>query len=186
MSGTSSDETAGRITRSATVPVWDAAVRLFHWSLVGAIAYEFLAEAGTPVHEILGYVALTLVGLRVLWGFVGSAHARFSDFVTGPFTTLSYLKDILSGHPKRYLGHNPAGAAMVLALLAAVFATGGTGWLMTTDALWGEEWIEELHETLAYGTLALVGAHVAGVVLASVQHGENLVRSMITGRKPAE
>lgn len=186
MSRASLDETAGRGTRSATVPVWDAAVRLFHWSLVAAIAYEFVAEAGTFAHEALGYGALSLVGFRILWGFIGGPHARFSDFVKGPFTTLSYLKDILAGHPRRYLGHNPAGAAMVLALLAAVAATGGTGWLMTTDAFWGEAWIEELHETFAYGTLALVGAHVAGVVLASVQHRENLVRSMITGRKPAE
>lgn len=166
------------------IRVWDPAVRLFHWSLVAGMAVEFLAEAGTDLHEAVGYGLLGLVALRVLWGFVGSRHARFADFVTGPRAVLGYLGAVIRGHPRRYVGHNPAGGAMVLALLALVLATGGTGWAMTTDALWGEEWIEEIHEVLADATLVFIAAHVAGVVLASLQHRENLVAAMITGRKP--
>jgi cytochrome b len=171
--------------RPDTVRVWDPFVRLFHWSLVAGMGWELVAEAGTEAHEIVGYGLLALVALRVAWGFVGSRHARFADFVTGPARVFGYLRAIAHGHPARYLGHNPAGGAMVLALLAMVAATGGTGWAMTTDALWGAEWIEELHETLADLTTALIAVHVAGVVLAALQHRENLVLAMITGRKPA-
>lgn len=148
------------------------------------MAYEMLAEAGTDTHEFVGYGLLALIAVRIVWGFIGTKHARFSDFVTNPIVSMAYVKDIVVGHPKRYLGHNPAGAAMVLLLLIAVCSTAGTGWAMTTDALWGEEWIEELHEISAYGTIVLVAGHVIGVIVASIQHRENLLRAMITGRKP--
>lgn len=174
-----------RAMRAPTIKVWDIAVRAFHWSLVAAMAYQFLGEDGTWLHNSVGYVILGLIGVRLVWGVVGTRHARFSDFVTSPATTLRYLFDILRGHPRRYIGHNPAGAAMVIALIALVSATAISGWAMTTDALWGEEWIEELHEGLANATLVLIGLHVLGVIMASWQHNENLVKSMITGRKDA-
>ncbi len=170
-------------THSGSIAVWDPLVRVFHWLLVAGMAYEFVFEPGTIVHNTVGQVLLGLIVLRVVWGFVGSKHARFTDFVRGPFTVLGYLKDMMLGHPKRYLGHNPAGGLMVLALLLGVAVTSGTGWLMITDALWGEEWIEDLHEAAAWLTMALIAGHVAGVILASLQHRENLVRAMVTGRK---
>lgn len=176
---------AGRVQRPSSIKVWDPLVRIFHWFLVAGMAYEMLAEAGTDTHELVGYGLLGLIAFRVIWGFIGTKYALFSDFVASPLTTLAYLKDIFIGHPKRYIGHNPAGAAMVLLLLLAVVGTAGTGWAMTTDVLWGEEWIEELHEAAAYGTIVLIAGHVIGVIVASVQHRENLVRAMITGRKQA-
>lgn len=178
--------TAGAPAPAATGPrvkVWDVGVRLFHWSLVAAIAYEFVFEAGTTAHIWLGYLTIALVAFRVVWGFAGTRHARFADFVKGPLATLRYVFSVFTGHPRRFLGHNPAGAAMVLALLLMVAVTAGTGWAMTTDALWGTEWIEELHEGAANATLVLIAAHVAGVILASWQHRENLVRAMVTGWK---
>lgn len=174
---------AGSEALPAGMRVWDPLVRVFHWSLVAGMAYEFVFEPGTIIHNTLGQVLLVLIAMRVVWGFVGSKHARFSDFVRGPWVVLGYVRDIFTGHPRRHLGHNPAGGAMVLALLLAVAVTAGSGWLMTTNALWGEEWIEELHEGAAWITLALIAAHVAGVILASLQHRENLVKSMLTGRK---
>ncbi len=176
-------QVAGSTTLPAIIRVWDPLVRVFHWSLVSGMAYEFVFEPGAIIHNTLGQALLGLVAVRIVWGFIGSRHARFSDFVRGPRAVLGYVRDIVTGHPRRYLGHNPAGGAMVLALLLAVAFTAGSGWLMTTDALWGEEWIEELHEAAAWSTLALIGAHVAGVILASLQHRENLVRAMFTGRK---
>lgn len=172
-----------REMRASSIMVWDPAVRVFHWSLVAAMAYELLAEPGTVAHNSLGQAILGLLGFRVLWGIVGPRHARFSDFMTSPATALSYMRDILKGHPRRYIGHNPAGAMMVIALIAMVGATAASGWAMTTDALWGQDWIEELHAALAYGTLVLIVLHVAGVVVASWQHRENLVRAMVTGIK---
>lgn len=176
---------AGRTERPAEIAVWDPFVRIFHWSLVAAMAYEFLAEDGSARHEWVGYGILALVGLRVIWGFVGSERARFRDFMVSPRVVLAYGRDIILGHPRRYLGHNPAGAVMIILLILAITATGVSGWAMTTPALWGQEWIEELHEGLAFFTLALIAAHIIGVVLASLQHKENLVRAMITGRKSA-
>ena len=165
------------------ISVWDPAVRLFHWSLVGAMAYEFIAEAGTDLHMSLGYILLGLVGFRLVWGFMGTEHARFKDFVRGPFTIAAYLRDIMRGSPALFVGHNPAGGAMVLMLLGMVGLTAGSGWLMDTDAFWGVAWIENVHRTAAYATLVFIGLHVLGVIAASLQHRENLVRAMITGKK---
>ncbi len=177
---------AGGDKPPATVKVWDRFVRLFHWSLVAVMAYEFIFEAGTAAHIYLGYAVLALIAARLIWGLVGSPYARFSEFAKSPMATVRYLFDILKGHPKRYLGHNPAGAAMVLALLMMVTVTAATGYAMTTNALWGEEWIEELHKVSANITLFLIFAHVAGVALASWQHRENLVKAMVTGEKSVD
>ena len=177
---------ADRTMRPATVAVWDRAVLVFHWALVGTMGYEFVAEAGTAWHENLGYGLLGLLGFRLIWGFVGTRYARFRQFVVGPRAALAYVRAIKQGHPARYIGHNPAGAVMVLGLMVMIAATAGTGWAMTTDALWGTAWIEILHRVCAYATLAMIVAHVGGVVLASVQHRENLVFAMITGAKRRE
>ncbi|MGB8818116.1 MAG: cytochrome b/b6 domain-containing protein [Rhizobiaceae bacterium] len=177
---------AGRVARPALIPVWDPLVRVFHWSLVSIIAYEFLAEAGDSAHRILGYVALGLIAFRLIWGVIGTRHARFADFVKSPFEIFAYVKSIIKGHPKRYIGHNPAGGAMVIALLVLVLGVGGTGWAMRTEALWGQAWIENLHIGIANFMILFIIAHVGGVIAASFQHKENLVRSMVTGKKDTD
>jgi cytochrome b len=170
----------------ATVRVWDPLVRIFHWSLVGVFAFAFVTgDEWDAAHETAGYVAAGLVAFRILWGLVGPRHARFADFVRGPGSVAAYLRDTATFRAPRHLGHNPAGGAMVIALLAAVAGIAATGFMMTTDAWWGVEWVEETHEALVYATLGLIALHVGGVVLASIEHRENLVRSMLTGRKRA-
>ena len=186
MSVQSATTAAGDAMPPATVRVWDPLVRIFHWSLVGVFAFAFATgDEWDAAHETAGYVAAGLVAFRILWGLVGPRHARFSDFVRGPGTVAGYLRDATTFRARRYLGHNPAGGAMVLALLGAIAGIATTGYMMTTDAWWGVEWVEEAHEALVYGTLGLIALHVGGVVLASVEHRENLVRSMLTGRKRA-
>lgn len=171
----------------ATVPVWDVFVRVFHWSLAVSFAVAWItADEWDQLHEWAGYTAGALVGLRIVWGFVGARHARFSDFVNSPFVVLGYLKDSLRGRERRFLGHNPAGGAMIIALLTGICCLGATGWMMTSNAFWGVEWVEDVHEVLANGLLALVVLHVAGVLVASFSHRENLVLAMLTGRKRAE
>ena len=166
------------------VKVWDPFVRLYHWSQAALIAAAWItADEWKSVHERIGYAIMVLVVVRFLWGFVGPRHARFSDFVRGPRAVLRYLRDLFQGREKRYLGHNPAGAAMILALLATIVATTLTGWLQTTDAFFGSDSLEGIHETLATLVLVLVGFHVAGVLFESIRHHENLTLSMITGRK---
>jgi len=197
----------------ATLRVWDPLVRMFHWGLVAAFATAWLtADEVQPVHEFAGYTVAGLVAFRLICGFAGSRYARFAQFVKGPGATLAYLGSMLRGRERRYLGHNPAGAAMIVALMLTLSGTAFTGWLMAEPDLvallpalpqivapaWadddGDEYgegrevegaLEEIHETLANLMLMLAALHVAGVVLASVRHRENLARAMITGEKRA-
>ncbi len=171
---------------AATVKVWDPLVRAFHWSLVASFATAWAsAEEWNDLHEWAGYAAAALVAFRLLWGLIGTRYARFAQFIRRPGTVAAYLRDIASGRERRYLGHNPAGGAMILALILCMAALCLTGWLYTTDALWGEEWVEETHEMLANVLLGLVGLHIAGVLVAGFRHRENLVRAMLTGHKRA-
>ena len=118
--------------------VWDRVVRGFHWVLVPSFATAWLTRhSSEDIHHWAGYAAAALVALRLVWGFLGTPYARFSQFVRGPATVLGYLSAMLSGREARYIGHNPAGGAMVVALLGVMSATALTGWLMTTDAYFG-------------------------------------------------
>lgn len=163
--------------------VWDPFVRIFHWCTVGLVVVAFFSDADRAVHDTAGYAVLALVLARIAWGLVGSAHARFSDFIAPPGRILAYLRDIPAGRARRYIGHNPAGGAMIVALLTLLLVTVGSGWLSETDAFFGISWVSRLHDRSAYLLLALVGLHVLGVVVSSVLHRENLLLAMITGRK---
>ena len=197
------------------VRVWDPLVRVFHWGLVGAFATAWLAaDEVQPLHELAGYAVAGLVGFRLVWGLVGSRHARFARFVKGPRATLAYLGDMVHGRERRYLGHNPAGAAMIVALLITLSGTAFTGWLMAEPervallpampAIVAPAWadddddrfenggrsevegpLKDVHEALANLMLLLAALHVGGVVLASFRHHENLARAMVTGDKRA-
>lgn len=175
---------AGGATPPATVKVWDPFVRVFHWSLATLFVVAYLTgDEIEKVHIAAGYTIAALVALRILWGFIGPAHARFGNFVRTPRETLAYLRDVALLRAPRYLGHNPAGAAMIIALLVSLTGTCITGYMMTTQAYWGAKAVEEIHEVLANLTVGLVIFHVLGVLFASFEHRENLVKAMITGRK---
>lgn len=177
---------AGDIQSPATVRVWDPLVRIFHWSLVGLFTFAFLTgDEWQKPHEVAGYIIAGLIGFRVIWGLIGSRYARFASFIYRPSTVAGFLADTVRMKARRYLGHNPAGGLMVAGLLLAIIAISLSGWMMTTDAYWGVGWVEELHEAAAFTALGLVALHVGGVIVASFEHGENLVRAMVTGRKRA-
>lgn len=175
---------AGGAKPPALVRVWDPFVRLFHWSMVALFAAAYLTgDEIERVHVAAGYAIAALLALRIVWGFAGSGHARFADFVRSPRDVLAYLRDVARLRARRYLGHNPAGGMMILALMVMLTATCVTGVMMTTDAFWGTQWVEDVHQGLANGTLALIALHVIGVLTASFQHRENLAKAMITGVK---
>lgn len=167
-----------------TLSVWDVPTRLFHWSLVGAIALAFVSsEEGSPLgawHMVAGWVAAVLIAFRLCWGFIGNAQARFANFVK-PGAVVPHVRELIAGRPQRSIGHNPLGGLAVLALLAGTAAVTWTGIGMTTRG--GNE---ELHEALAFGLLGLIVVHVIGVVVMSVLTHDNLARAMVTGRKPAQ
>ncbi|MCF8478980.1 MAG: cytochrome b/b6 domain-containing protein [Rhodospirillum sp.] len=168
---------------SRTVVVWDPLVRIFHWTLVTAVLTDLVLEAGSKIHVWAGYAVAGLVSFRLVWGIMGSRHARFTDFLRSPGVVLGYLRDLRRGDARHYLGHNPAGGAMILLLLIALVLTAGTGVLMNTDRFWGNSLLEGIHETAANAFYILVPVHLAGVVISSLLHKENLVRAMVTGRK---
>jgi cytochrome b len=206
------------------IRVWDPLVRVFHWSLVATftLAY-FTGEEESLVHVYAGYVVAGLLAFRVVWGFVGTRYARFSNFLYSPRRTVQYLKGLFSGTPEHFTGHNPAGGWMIIMLLVSLLLTSYTGLKvygleghgpladggleigLVTNAYAdddedeehgeheghedgeeeseAEEFWEEVHEFFANFTVLLVLVHVAGVIVASRQHRENLVRAMITGNK---
>jgi len=184
-----------------TVNVWDPFVRLFHWTLVAAVTVAavtgLLADAPwVDVHVWAGTVMAGLVAARLVWGFLGPGPARFAGFVVGPRAVLAHLRELRDGTAGRHLGHNPLGALMVLALLAAAVALAVTGVVayggvlkagplaFATTYADGRAMLE-VHELLAYFLLALIALHVAGVAVESRRSRENLARAMVTGRKPA-
>jgi cytochrome b len=178
---------ASGVRSVATIRVWDPFIRVFHWSLVALVVLALATGDEVKwLHLSAGYAIAALVVLRVLWGFVGPKRARFSDFVKPPSEVIRFVGRSLRLKAARYVGHNPAGGAMIVAMFALIAVISATGFMLTTVAYWGSETVKEVHEASAYTLVALVFVHVAGIVLASLEHGENLVRAMITGRKRAE
>lgn len=167
--------------------IWDIPTRVFHWLLAVSFIGAYLTaetEKFRNLHLALGYTMLGLIAFRLIWGFAGSRYARFSSFRYGLGEVKTYLQSLMTS-PKHYLGHNPAGAMAIFALMslavltplvgiALYFEIGGYG----LEELW-----EESHELLGNAMLLVVLGHLAGVVVSSVLHRENLVRSMVNGHK---
>lgn len=203
------------------IEVWDPLIRILHWLLVLAFAVAYVTE-GEPefLHVWSGYLIVAIVALRLIWGFIGPEYARFIGFVRPASEVMRYLKDLVMLRSRRYVGHSPAGGAMIVALLLSLTATAFTGMAVLADeenegplAHWlgqsGDSSIAttddarrngsshvhrdderesvwtEVHEFFANLTLVLVLAHIAGVLVASLAHRENLIRAMLTGRKRA-
>ena len=178
-----------------TVYVWDLFVRIFHWSIVLLVLTQFITKDDfLTIHSYSGYMIITLLTLRIVWGFIGTHYARFSNFIATPSAAITYLKEELAGDARRYIGHNPAGAIMVFALIITLLLTGFTGMATiatngegplagTFIASFSEDVMGELHEILTGILLALIIFHVLGVIFSSLAEEENLISAMITGKK---
>lgn len=166
------------------VLIWDLPTRVFHWLLALSFVGAFItadSERWRDVHVVLGYTTLGLVAFRLLWGVIGTRYARFGSFAFGAGPVLGYLKSLFSRSPQHYLGHNPAGSWAIYVLLLLATVAGLTGYATYNEI--GGEWIEDLHEGIANALLTVVMVHVAGVLVSSLVHRENLVRSMVDGFK---
>ena len=169
---------------SKPILVWDLPIRVFHWLLALNFLGAFLTSDSERLidwHEMFGYTMLGLIGFRLLWGIVGTRYARFHAFAFGPGKVASYLGSLLTRSPRHYTGHNPAGSWAIYAILVLCVLAGASGWAASAHI--GGHFMEEAHEAMANTLMAVVVVHVAGVVVSSLLHGENLVRSMITGMK---
>ncbi|ACE90004.1 cytochrome B [Rhizobium phaseoli] len=178
------------VSPSDTIPrsikVWDPIVRIFHWTIVTACTLNlFILEEGKYWHRLTGYVVGAAIAVRLIWGFIGTKHARFTDFWPTPRRVRDQIASIIDRNENRYLGHNPLASMMMLLLVALLAATALTGWMTTWDAFWGEKWLERLHGTIANSIMVLVFIHAGAAVLESWRHRENLIWAMVTGRKNA-
>ena len=187
--------------KAAERRVWDLPVRIFHWTLVLAVAAAFVTnKLGVKFfkyHVWAGYAVIVLVGFRLIWGFVGTRHALFRNFVRAPSETLAYARDLRAGKEKPYAGHNPLGALMVLALLGAlglqaIFGLFGNDEIFNAGPFAGAVsktlslTLTSIHRQLFYWLAGGVALHVLAVAAHKIFRNENLARAMITGRKPAE
>ncbi|MBK7403555.1 MAG: cytochrome b/b6 domain-containing protein [Phycisphaerales bacterium] len=171
------------------VLVWDLPTRLFHWLLAaGFFAAAFLSlvlgddSPLFPYHAILGLTLAAMVVLRIVWGLAGTRYARFRSFVFTPGAVVGYMKGVATGTGKRHIGHNPGSAYAIFAMLALVLVQATTGIMLAT----GSRGVKEIHEFVAYALLAVVGAHILGVIVHTVRHHENLAASMVHGHKEAD
>lgn len=178
------------------VPVWDIPVRLFHWTLVLLIAFSWLAAEMNWMtwHMYSGYAVLTLILFRILWGLIGSTHARFSDFIYGPRALIAYIKTLPSRAAAKFAGHNPLGGISVVLILLCVLVQAGTG-LFANDDIINEgplfrhiskelsDWLTTIHKYNFNVLLTLIGVHVAAVLYYLFYKSENLIKPMFTGRK---
>ncbi|MDO8788705.1 MAG: cytochrome b/b6 domain-containing protein [Sulfuritalea sp.] len=171
-------------TQNIRLRVWDLPTRIFHWSLVASFAIAFLtaeSEKLRDIHVIAGYTLAGLIAFRLLWGFIGGGYSRFAEFLPTPRKLFDYLKSLIDGKPQHYIGHNPAGAVAIFLLLGFGITAAASGWAVYEDV--GGHFLEELHEGASNGMMAIVVIHIAGVIVSSWLHNENLVRAMITGWK---
>lgn len=176
--------TRARPVPTTSVPVWDLFVRLFHWALVGCVLTNyFWLDDGEDLHQWLGYAASALVVARTVWGFVGTRHARFSQFFPTPSRLRRHVSALLAGRHDFHEGHNPLGALMMLALMATVLALGLTGWMQTLDAFFGDAWLQDAHEWLGSALIALAFVHALAAIAMGRWERTHLVRAMVTGRK---
>lgn len=168
-----------------TQRVWDRFIRFFHWSLVFCILTNaFIFDDGDELHRYLGYYAVSLVGLRLIWGFMASSsYARFSSFFPTPLRLKKYVGSLIKGRPLHEWGHNPLGALMIFWILGLVILLGLSGWMQGLDAYWGEDWVQEWHEAMADILLCSVALHVVAVVVMGRIERTQLALSMITGVK---
>ena len=185
--------------RQAHIKVWDPLVRSFHWLLLLSfiVAYGSIKAGMQELHMICGYLLCGLLAMRIVWGVIGGTYARFASFIYRPRTVMVYLRSILRGNPQRHLGHNPAGGMMVISLLLLLLAVALSGLVILaaieyegpllgltgglSDA-WAYRFVD-FHRLAVDVVWVMVLMHIVGVVLASVQHRENLVLSMFNGYK---
>ncbi len=166
------------------VRIWDPPTRLGHWLLVASFAVAWLTaerESWRLLHVRAGYAMLAVIAFRVIWGFAGTRHARFTAFAYSPRAVVAYAAGLIRGLPRHYAGHNPAGGWSIFLLLGLGAASCVTGVLDYES--WGGKRIGEVHNALSIAMLAVAALHVAGVGVSSVALRENLIAAMVTGMK---
>jgi cytochrome b len=168
----------------AAVPVWDLPLRLLHWATALCVLVAwFTPNAYDTLHRSAGYAVLVLVPVRLVWGLTGTRYSRFRNPLRVGRALPRYLMDVARGRSRRYLGLNPAGSAISMAMLILLVISGVSGWMQVTLRFFGVAWVQDTHTYASDAVMVLALVHVLGVLLMSIRQRENLVRAMITGWK---
>ncbi|MEY4557590.1 MAG: hypothetical protein RLY42_765 [Pseudomonadota bacterium] len=175
------------------IRIWDLPLRLFHWLLVVAVIGSFVSVklGGNAMiwHGRFGYIVLALIFFRLIWGFVGTHHARFAQFIKSPKAIFAYLKN-----PTETPGHSPLGAISVIVLLGLFLSQALAGLFASDDIAFdgplvkyvASTWVELLtsfHRLNEWVLMALVGVHVGAILYYKYAKKINLISAMITGDK---
>ncbi|CAL79946.1 Putative Cytochrome b561 family protein [Bradyrhizobium sp. ORS 278] len=170
--------------RSGTVAIWDLPLRVWHWALVAFVLIACVTpNTFDPLHRLAGYAVIGLLAFRLIWGLIGSRHSLFARIGLKLRAAPRYILGLLRGETGRYLGLNPAGAAMLVVMLALLIVSTVTGVMQVSVRFFGVGWIEQAHALSSNAIIALIAVHLLGTVWMSILQRENLVRAMITGRK---
>lgn len=172
------------MSEKQAILVWDVPTRVFHWLLVLCFAGAWLtseSERLQMIHYAFGYSAVALVLFRLVWGFVGTKYARFTQFLRGPNEMAGHIKSVLSSHQHSSPGHNPVGGIVMVGLMLIILLIGLTGYWSVKEFL--GDFMSEAHEAIASIALGLAILHIAAAVIMSLLQKENLIRAMVNGKK---
>lgn len=172
-----------------TTRIYDLPTRILHWlfatSFLTALTIANLVNdesTNFAYHMLAGLVMCFVVLCRIVWGIIGSKHARFSDFSLNPQALLLYIKGVITGNGRLWAGHNPASSWAATAMMLLALGLGLTGFLMANDSSTRES-LEDIHEILADAFIVVVILHVSGLILHTIKHKDDLGKSMLTGNK---
>ncbi|KRP84979.1 cytochrome b [Bradyrhizobium sp. USDA 4503] len=176
---------AARGARGATsLQVWDLPLRLWHWALAILVLVAWVTPSTYDrLHRLAGYSVIALLAFRLIWGFAGTRYARFGRLGVRLRAAPRYIWNLRRGITGRYIGLNPAGTVMLVALLLLLAISTITGVMEVTVTFFGVWWVEDTHAYASDAVMVLVGLHVLGVVVVGLLQRQNLVRAMFTGRK---
>lgn len=178
------DKIVSERSGARNIMVWDPLVRLIHWSLAIAILLNgAIVDEESSLHEWIGYFAVGLIGVRLIWGLIGSSHARFSAFPPNPVAAIRHLVALSRGDKTVHLSHNPLGALMVYNIWLTVLLLGITGYMMGTISFFGIDWVEEAHEMAFNWLVFSIILHIGGVMFDTWRTGVPIVSAMINGKK---
>ncbi len=163
--------------------LWSPITRIIHWAIALPVLLNFFIDGGDSLHRIFGYFVAVFVLLRIIWGFISRDKANFKFFPLKPKEIKDYISILLSGGEKTYPGHNPLACVAYVLIWILVIALGITGFMMGLDAYWGEDWLEEIHESLSNGLAILVALHIIGLTIDSIRCKRKTWRGMITGKR---
>ncbi|MGJ4948981.1 cytochrome b/b6 domain-containing protein [Bradyrhizobium sp. HKCCYLS20291] len=176
--------TAPANSRPKTVEVWDIPLRVWHWALAGFVLIACVTpNTFDPLHRLAGYAVIGLLAFRLIWGVIGTRHSLFARISLKLRAAPRYVMNIFHGETGRYLGLNPAGAAMLVAMIGLLVISTISGVMQVSLRFFGVGWIEQTHSLSSNAIIGLIGIHVLGTLWMSVLQRENLARAMLTGRK---